>query len=72
MNAPCTLCGSRYWPIKDASCPLCRAREDEEVEDEDHDEDSVPDSYDDRRYDDSENRMVNGTIHGARTHRHDL
>ena len=67
MNWPCTLCGSRDWPSDDSSCPLCRAREDD-----DETEDPVPDPYDDRRYDDSENRMINGTIHGARKHRHDL
>lgn len=60
MNAPCTLCGSRLWPIKDDPCPLCRTSE--------RDEDEVED---DRRYDDSEDRMINGCIHGARSHRHD-
>lgn len=28
MNFPCTLCGSRNWPIKDDPCPLCRAPDD--------------------------------------------
>ena len=32
MNRPCSECGSRNWPRKGASCPLCR---EEEEEDED-------------------------------------
>jgi hypothetical protein len=28
MNFSCTLCGSRDWPTKEDSCPLCRAPDD--------------------------------------------
>ena len=28
-NFPCSLCGSRDWPRKDAECELCEGEEDE-------------------------------------------
>lgn len=31
---PCTMCGSRNWPTKDTSCPLCYDETEEEQEDD--------------------------------------
>jgi len=64
MNFPCTLCGGRDWPAKDDPCPLCRASDEDEKE--------PPDPYDSDRYDDTQNRLINGIHHAARKHRHDL
>lgn len=47
MNAPCTLCGSSHWPVKNDPCPLCRA--DDEY-DHDYDDDKDHDSNDETTY----------------------
>lgn len=40
MNFACTLCGSRNWPREDADCPLCRADEPEEPDQDQPDDEN--------------------------------
>jgi hypothetical protein len=38
LKFPCTLCGSRDWPRKNAGCPLCEMPEDDEEPEDTEDE----------------------------------
>ena len=68
MNHPCSLCGSTNWPDPESLCPLCDGPAEHGP---DPDDDPDHDSHDDQRYDDSENRLINGIHHAARSHRND-